>query len=507
MATDLTVDADLEFSVDIPGSRTVTGVADRLRQVAGASRQRPVRLRRAGRLRPRSADWPRPWPTRGSRSAWSRVRPTGHVGRDADVLAAAPGDGLAAHPHRARAGLWTLVRGRSPLPARRALSRRPSSLRRPRLYPDRADHGSATDAAGSPRRTIQTGAGIRGSSSPLGAVPEGRRPAPVFPLRDDVTTIGSGADCDIRLAGSRAAARRGPARRRGRVRARTRSADAAGTRVHGAPVSTRDPANRDRGRSRRVAPVVLPRGVRRPRPPVRRSDRRGARPSTNPAQPRVSCQRRQTRDRDDLPGPVLVAGASGFVGRRLCPALTAAGHRGPGHDPPSRHLQRATATPCTGTCTMPPRLPAPSRVVELPTTWCTRWTRRTSNGWTRRPPRRSARPQPRRGSSRSSTWAGSAARPTQLSSHLRSRREVEGLLGGAGTPVTVLQRRHHRRQRRHLVGDDASAGRAPAGDGHAALGAHQDAADRRCRRRPLPGRRARTSRGRRAGSSRSAAPR
>ena len=26
------------------------------------------------------------------------------------------------------------------------------------------------------------------------------------------------------------------------------------------------------------------------------------------------------------PGPVLVAGASGFVGRRLCPALTAAGH-------------------------------------------------------------------------------------------------------------------------------------------------------------------------------------
>ena len=27
------------------------------------------------------------------------------------------------------------------------------------------------------------------------------------------------------------------------------------------------------------------------------------------------------------PGPVLVAGASGFVGRRLCPALTAAGHQ------------------------------------------------------------------------------------------------------------------------------------------------------------------------------------
>jgi uncharacterized protein YbjT (DUF2867 family) len=26
-----------------------------------------------------------------------------------------------------------------------------------------------------------------------------------------------------------------------------------------------------------------------------------------------------------LPGPVLVAGASGFVGRRLCPALAAAG--------------------------------------------------------------------------------------------------------------------------------------------------------------------------------------
>ena len=36
---------------------------------------------------------------------------------------------------------------------------------------------------------------------PLGAYPRaGDRPT-VFPLRDDVTTIGSGADCDIRLPG------------------------------------------------------------------------------------------------------------------------------------------------------------------------------------------------------------------------------------------------------------------------------------------------------------------
>ena len=86
---------------------------------------------------------------------------------------------------------------------------------------------------------------------------------------------------------------------------------------------------------------------------------------------------------------------------------------------------------------------------------------------------------------------GLGSESDELSSHLRSRREVEGLLGEAGVPVTVLRAGIIVGQRWHLVGDDPAARRAPAGDGDAALGQHQDAAHRRCRRRPLPRRRAR----------------
>ena len=43
------------------------------------------------------------------------------------------------------------------------------------------------------------------------------------------------------------------------------------------------------------------------------------------------------------------------------------------------------------------------------------------------------------GVSGSSTSVGSASESDELSAHLRSRREVEGLLGGAGVPVTVLR--------------------------------------------------------------------
>ena len=41
--------------------------------------------------------------------------------------------------------------------------------------------------------------------------------------------------------------------------------------------------------------------------------------------------------------------------------------------------------------------------------------------------------------SRSCIWAGSGAEDEELSPHLRSRREVERLLGAAGVPVTVLR--------------------------------------------------------------------
>ena len=88
---------------------------------------------------------------------------------------------------------------------------------------------------------------------------------------------------------------------------------------------------------------------------------------------------------------------------------------------------------------------------------------------------------------------GLGAEDAALSPHLRSRRAVEGLLGEAGVPVTVLRAAVVIGARRHLVGDHPATGRSPAGDAGAALGEHPQPADRAGRRGPLPGRRARRS--------------
>jgi FHA domain len=97
------------------------------------------------------------------------------------------------------AGLWTLARGRTRSPRGGALPATdlvppptlspiaPTLSRRPAR---RVTTTHDPDRGGNPRLIL-----------PLGAHPrEGDRPT-VFPLRDDVTTIGSGADCDIRLPG------------------------------------------------------------------------------------------------------------------------------------------------------------------------------------------------------------------------------------------------------------------------------------------------------------------
>ena len=94
----------------------------------------------------------------------------------------------------------------------------------------------------------------------------------------------------------------------------------------------------------------------------------------------------------------------------------------------------------------------------------------------------------------------------ELSAHLRSRREVEH----CWAPRACRSPRcgpDHRRARRHLLGDDPPARRAPAGDDHSPLGAHPDPADRGRRRGPLPGRRAGACRRRPGGRSTSAARR
>ena len=136
---------------------------------------------------------------------------------------------------------------------------------------------------------------------------------------------------------------------------------------------------------------------------------------------------------------VLVAGASGFVGRRLCPALAEAGHdvvamtRNPA-------AYAGAGTPVHGRRSRPrppwaPRWPAARR----PTTSCTRSATRTSNARTPPPPRHSARRRARAGLQRIIYLGGLGDDTDALSAHLRSRREVEKLLGSAGVPVTVIR--------------------------------------------------------------------
>ena len=57
-----------------------------------------------------------------------------------------------------------------------------------------------------------------------------------------------------------------------------------------------------------------------------------------------------------------------------------------------------------------------------------------------------------------------------LSAHLRSRREVEGLLGGDRRPGDRAAGGHRRRRRRDLLGDHPPAGEEPPGDGGPASG-------------------------------------
>ena len=151
------------------------------------------------------------------------------------------------------------------------------------------------------------------------------------------------------------------------------------------------------------------------------------------------------------------------------------------------------------TSTTPTRWPRRSRASTSPTTSCTPSTTPTSSARTPRPPARSAGPRPTAGVRQIVYMGGLGDDDDDLSAHLRSRREVEGLLGEAGVPVTVL--------------------RAAIVVGHGGISweltrqlvknlpamvvpkwvAHPDPADRRRRRDPLPRRRGRPRGGARPG--------
>ncbi len=235
MAIDLTVDVDLEFSVDIPGSRTVTGsltgsgktlelqVSDPVlfagRADSGAIRGLAQALAGKG-LSVRVISTSGLLVTLGaSRTSWLQRRVTGsrHIRIERG------------------AGLWSLVRGRTKSPTGGALPVAelappptltpiaPTMARR-RRRPVTTTHDP--DRGGNPRLIL-----------PVGPYPRvGERPT-VFMLRDDVTTIGGGGDCDIRLPGLEPL--------HAEIRhddedefVLERTAAGADTRVHGAPVQS-----------------------------------------------------------------------------------------------------------------------------------------------------------------------------------------------------------------------------------------------------------------------------
>ena len=137
-------------------------------------------------------------------------------------------------------------------------------------------------------------------------------------------------------------------------------------------------------------------------------------------------------------GPVLVAGASGFVGRRLVPALTAAGHEVRAM---TRHPDTydGEGTPVHGDVHDASTLDAALAgcraayylVHSLDSKDFERLDAEAATAF--------GKAAAAAGVRQIIYLGGLGSESDELSSHLRSRREVEGLLGSAGVPVTVLR--------------------------------------------------------------------
>ncbi len=138
------------------------------------------------------------------------------------------------------------------------------------------------------------------------------------------------------------------------------------------------------------------------------------------------------------PGPVLVAGASGFVGRRLCPELTAAGHD-------VRAMTRHPDTydgagdPVHGDVHDPATLPNALEGCRAAYYLVHSLDSKDFERLDAEAARAFGEAAAKAGVQQIIYLGGLGSESDQLSSHLRSRREVEGLLGAAGVPVTVLR--------------------------------------------------------------------
>jgi uncharacterized protein YbjT (DUF2867 family) len=137
-------------------------------------------------------------------------------------------------------------------------------------------------------------------------------------------------------------------------------------------------------------------------------------------------------------GPVLVAGASGFVGRRLVPALEDAGHEVRAM---TRHPDTydGAGSPVHGDVHDPDSLPAALKgcraayylVHSLDSKDFERLDAEAATAF--------GEAAAEAGLEQIVYLGGLGSESDELSKHLRSRREVEQLLGAAGVPVTVLR--------------------------------------------------------------------
>ena len=232
MAT-LTVDADLQFSVDIPGQRPVSGAltgsgttlhvnVSHPYLFAGRSDKNAIRGLAKG-LADRglsvSVVTPSgPLVTLGAaRTSWLQRRVTGsrHIRIERG------------------AGLWSLVRGRNQAP-------RGGALPAAELAPPPTPFPLAPTMARRPRRPVTTTHDPNRGGSPRLFISRGPHTPDrhTIPLRDDVTTIGAGADCDIRLPGLEALHAVIQHDDRDEFVLVRRSSSPESTRVHGAPVDT-----------------------------------------------------------------------------------------------------------------------------------------------------------------------------------------------------------------------------------------------------------------------------